>query len=95
VGSTGAIVCTWAGATAPGVTRTLTVVAFSNVEGATGVSASTTSTTTDPVANNNSSNVVVQVGYLIEEIPTLSGYGLILLGLMFGLLGFVALRRQA
>jgi uncharacterized repeat protein (TIGR01451 family) len=95
VGNTGAIICTWAGATAPGVTRTLTVVAFSNVEGATGVSASTTSSTIDPVPDNNSGNVVVQVGYLIEEIPTLSGYGLILLGLMFGLIGFVAVRRQA
>jgi uncharacterized repeat protein (TIGR01451 family) len=95
VGTTGAIVCTWAGATAPGVTRTLTVVAFSNVEGPTGVSASTTSNTIDPVPNNNSGNVVVQVGYLVEEIPTLSGYGLILLGLMFGLIGFVAVRRQA
>jgi uncharacterized repeat protein (TIGR01451 family) len=95
VGNTGAIVCTWAGATAPGVTRTLTVVAFSNVEGATGVNASTTSNTSDPVANNNSGNVTVQVGYLVEEIPTLSGYGLILLGLMFGLIGFVAVRRQA
>jgi uncharacterized repeat protein (TIGR01451 family) len=95
VGNTGAIVCTWAGATVPGVTRTLTVVAFSNVEGPTGVSASTTSNTIDPVPNNNSGNVVVQVGYLIEEIPTLSGYGLILLGLMFGLIGFVAVRRQA
>ncbi len=95
VGNTGAIVCTWAGATAPGVTRTLTVVAFSNVEGPTGVNASTTSNTIDPVPDNNSGNVVVQVGYLIEEIPTLSGYGLILLGLMFGLIGFVAVRRQA
>ncbi len=95
VGNTGAIVCTWAGATAPGVTRTLTVVAFSNVEGPTGVSASTTSSTIDPVPDNNSGNVVVQVGYLVEEIPTLSGYGLILLGLMFGLIGFVAVRRQA
>jgi uncharacterized repeat protein (TIGR01451 family) len=95
VGTTGAIVCTWAGPTVPGVTRTLAVVAFSNVEGPTGVSASTMSATIDPVPDNNSGNVVVQVGYLIEEIPTLSGYGLILLGLMFGLIGFVAVRRQA
>jgi uncharacterized repeat protein (TIGR01451 family) len=95
VGTTGAIVCTWSGATAPGVTHTLTVGAFSNVEGATGVSASTTSTTIDPEANNNSGGLTVQVGYLIEEIPTLSGYGLILLGLMVGLIGFVAVRRQA
>jgi uncharacterized repeat protein (TIGR01451 family) len=95
VGTTGAIVCTWAGATAPGVTRTLTVVAFSNVEGPTAVNASTTSNTIDPVANNNISSVTVQVGYLVEGIPTLSSYGLILLGLMFGLIGFVAVRRQA
>ncbi len=94
VGTTGAIVCTWAGATAPGVTRTLTVVAFSNVEGRTAVNASTTSNTVDPVTSNNSGSLTVQVGYLIEEIPTLSGYGLILLGLMFGLIGFVAVRRQ-
>ena len=95
VGTTGAIVCTWAGATAPGVTRTLSVVAFSNVEGQTGVNASTTSNTTDPTPANNIGNLTVQIGYLVEEIPTLSGYGLILLGLMFGLIGFVAVRRQA
>ncbi len=94
VGNTGAIVCTWAGATAPGVTRTLTVVAFSNVEGPTAVNASTTSSTTDPVPDNNANSVTVQVGYLVEEIPTLSGLGLILMGLLFGLMGFVAVRRQ-
>ena len=95
VGSTGSIVCTWAGATAPGVTRTLVVVAFSNVEGPTAVNASTTSGTTDPTPANNAGSVVVQVGYLIEEIPTLNGLGLLLMGLMIGLLGFVAVRRQA
>ncbi|MBK9654839.1 MAG: IPTL-CTERM sorting domain-containing protein [Rhodanobacteraceae bacterium] len=95
VGNTGAIVCTWAGATAPGVTRTLVVNAFSNVEGQTAVNASTTSSTTDPVANNNAAGLTVQVGYLVEEIPTLSGLGLILMGLLFGLIGFVAVRREA
>ncbi len=94
VGTTGAIVCTWAGATAPGVTRTLVVSAFSNTEGQTGVNASTTSATTDPVANNNLGGATVQVGYLVEEIPTLSGLGLILMGLLFGLIGFVAVRRE-
>ncbi len=94
-GTTGAIVCTWAGATAPGVTRTLAVVAFSNVEGQTAVNASTSSATPDPVNNNNASTLTVQVGYLIEEIPTLNGFALVLLGLMLGMLGFVAIRRQA
>ncbi len=95
VGTTGAVVCTWAGATAPGVTRTLAVVAFSNVEGGTAVNASTTSATPDPVANNNLSGVTVQVGYLTQEIPALNGLGLMLLGLLLSLAGFVAVRRQA
>ncbi|HWS28122.1 MAG TPA: IPTL-CTERM sorting domain-containing protein [Xanthomonadales bacterium] len=94
IGNTGAIVCTWAGATAPGVTRTLVLTAFSNTEGQTAVSASTTSSTTDPTPNNNFGNLTVQVGYLVEEIPTLSSLGLILMGLLFGLMGFVAVRRQ-
>ncbi len=95
VGNTGAIVCTWAGASIPGATRTLVVTAFSNNEGPTGVSASTTSATVDPVTTNNSANLSVQVGYLVEEIPSLSGLGLMLMGLLFGLIGFVAVRRQA
>ncbi|MBK8069170.1 MAG: IPTL-CTERM sorting domain-containing protein [Rhodanobacteraceae bacterium] len=94
VGNTGAIVCTWAGATAPGVTRTLTVVAFSNNEGNTAVNASTASPTTDPVADNNLGSLSVVVGYPFNEIPTLSQYGLVLLGLLMGLIGFAAARRQ-
>ncbi len=95
IGNTGAIVCTWAGATAAGATRTLSVVAFSNVEGNTAVNASTTSATTDPVANNNATGVSVVVGYPFTEIPTLSQLGLMLLGLLVALMGFVAVRRQA
>jgi uncharacterized repeat protein (TIGR01451 family) len=95
VGNTGAIVCTWAGATAPGASRTLSVVAFSNVQGPTAVNASTTSSTTDPVAGNNSTSVTVEVGYLVEEIPTLGNLGLLLMALMMGLMGFVAVRRQS
>ena len=90
----GAITCTWAGATAPGVTRTLTVVAFSNVEGQTGVNASTTSNTIDPTPANNSAGLSVEIGYRIEAIPTLNSLGLLLMALMFGLIGFVAVRRQ-
>jgi uncharacterized repeat protein (TIGR01451 family) len=94
IGNTGAIVCTWAGATAPGATRTVTVIAFSNNEGATAVNASTASNTTDPVANNNAIGVSVIVGFPFNEIPTLSQLGLMLLGLLVGLMGFVAIRRQ-
>ena len=94
IGTTGAIVCTWAGSTAPGVTRTLSVVAYSNNEGNTAVNASTTSATTDPVANNNAAALSVVVGFPFNEIPTLSQYGLVLLGLLMGLIGFAAVRRQ-
>ena len=95
IGTTGAIVCTWAGATAPGVTRTLTVVAFSNNLGTTAVNASSTSPTTDPVPNNNATGLTVVVGFPFNGIPTLSQYGLMLLGLLIGLMGFVAVRRQS
>ena len=95
IGTTGSIVCTWAGATAPGVTRTLTVVAFSNNLGTTAVNASTTSPTTDPVPNNNATGLTVVVGFPFNGIPTLSQYGLMLLGLLIGLMGFVAVRRQS
>ncbi|MCB1600209.1 MAG: IPTL-CTERM sorting domain-containing protein, partial [Xanthomonadales bacterium] len=63
--------------------------------GATAVNASTVSDTSDPVTANNVGNVSVQVGFPIEEIPTVNQYGLILLGLMLGLLGFVAVRRNS
>lgn len=95
VGTTGAVVCTWAGATAPGVTRTLAVVAYSNSEGSTAVNASTSSPTADPVANNNLGNLAVVVGFLTQEIPALSGLGLLLLSLLLGVAGFVTMRRQS
>ena len=94
VGTTGAISCTWAGATPPNASQMLQVVAFSNNRGDTAVNASTVSDTSDPVATNNNGTVTVNVGFPVEEIPTLSNYSLILMGLMLGLLGFVAVRRQ-
>lgn len=94
VGTTGAITCIWTGATALNATRTLQVVAYSNNVGATAVNASTTSDTTDPATVNNIGNVSVQVGFSVEGIPSMSPYGLILLGLMLGLLGVVAVRRE-
>ncbi len=95
VGTSGSVTCTWAGATAPNASRTLQVVAYSNNQGATAVNASTVSDTSDPVTANNVGNVSVQVGFAVEAIPTMNAYGLVLLGLMLGLLGFVAVRRNS
>jgi hypothetical protein len=72
----------------------LAVVAYSNVEGGSAVNASTTSDTSDPVANNNLGGVTVQVGYLTREIPALGSLGLMLLSLLIGMAGVVAMRRQ-
>lgn len=94
VGTSGSVVCTWGGATTVGTVRTLTVVAFSNVEGNTAVNASTSSATTDPVINNNSAGISVVVGYPVNEIPTLGKHGAMLLGLLMGLMGFAAVRRR-
>ncbi len=93
IGNTGSIVCTWAGDTASGVTRTLSVVAYSNNEGTSSVNASTTSNTPDPVANNNAASVSVVVGFQVEGIPSLNALGLLLLTLALGVLGMVAVRR--
>jgi uncharacterized repeat protein (TIGR01451 family) len=95
VGNSGTITCTWAGATVVGGVRTLSVNAFSNNEAANTVSASTTSGTPDPVLANNSGAVSVQVGPLVEEIPTIGRNGMLLLGLMLALAGFVAVRRNS
>ncbi len=94
VGTTGAIVCTWSGTTATGITRTLSVTAFSNVEGLIAVNASTASDSPDPVPANNLASLSVQIGYQVEEIPTLNSLGLILLSLLLGLCGYIAVRRK-
>ncbi len=95
VGNSGTITCTWAGSTPVGGVRTLSVSAFSNNEAGNTVNASTTSATTDPVLANNSGAVTVQVGPLVEEIPTIGRNAMLLLGLMLALAGFVAVRRNS
>lgn len=94
VGTVGAVSCSWAGATAPDGMRTLEVVAYSNVEGASSVSANTGSSTPDPVANNNLGGVSVQVGDLMEAIPALDRLALLLLGTLICLIGLVKMRRH-
>ncbi|MFO1495197.1 MAG: DUF11 domain-containing protein [Lysobacterales bacterium] len=94
VGTTGTIVCTWPGATAPGGVRTLTLLAYSNNEGSMSVAASTASPTTDPVPNNNAQSAAVTVGLPFTEIPSLNQTGLLLLTLLTALAGVLAVRRQ-
>lgn len=95
VGLSGVISCTWAGPTAPNATRTLAVTASSNSPGTSSIQASTSSATTDPVTTNNTVSQAIVVGASFEPIPALDRYGLILLGLLFGLLGMAAVRRQS
>ena len=95
VGNTGSVLCTWAGATAPNITRSVQVIAFSNNAGSSAVTTVTASATTDPVPANNNAAVNVQVALLVEGIPALSAYALVLLGLLLGLMSFVAVRRQS
>lgn len=94
IGTTGVITCTWAGPTAPGATRTLEVVAFSNNRGDIEVSASTSSATSDPTPSNNSGGLVIEVGFSVEGIPTLNPAALLLLGLLVGLFGLVLVRQR-
>lgn len=95
VGNSGVITCTWTGATAPAAQRVMSVVAYSNNVNLNSVRANVASATTDPVAPNNSAGVTVQVGELIEEIPTMGRTALLLLGLMLALGGIVAIRRHS
>ena len=94
VGLSGAITCTWAGGTAPNATRTLAVTAYSNSPGTSSILASTSSPTADPVTTNNTLSVSVTVGAPFEPIPSLDLRGLLLLGMLIGLIGFIAIRRQ-
>lgn len=94
IGLSGVVTCTWAGATAPNGTRSMAVVAVSNSPGNSSIQATASSLTSDPVVANNSASVTVLVGNPVEAIPTMGRYGLVLLGLMLGLLGFVALRQR-
>jgi large repetitive protein len=95
IGNSGVISCTWAGATAPGVVRTLAVNAASFSPGTSSIQAATSSNTTDPVpTSNNVASVSVLVGNPVEPIPTLSQWSLMLLGLLVGLIGVALVRRD-
>jgi uncharacterized repeat protein (TIGR01451 family) len=95
IGNSGVITCTWAGPTAPGVVRTLAVNAASFTPGMSSIQVATSSDTTDPVPqSNNVASTSVLVGNPVEPIPTLSQWGLMLLGLLVGLIGVAMVRRD-
>jgi hypothetical protein len=71
------------------------VNAASFTPGTSSIQAATSSPTTDPVPqSNNVASVSVLVGNPIEPIPTLSQWGLVLLGLLVGLIGVAMVRRD-
>ncbi len=94
VGLSGVISCTWAGPTAPGATRTLSVSAYSNTAGTSSISAATSSPTADPTPANNTVSTPVTVGQVAAPIPALDLRGLLLLAMLLASLGLVVLRRQ-
>ncbi len=99
LGSGGAVVCSWSGATAAGVIRSVSVTAYSYVNGQVGATASATSSTSDPTPDNNAASGSVVVGSggagsAPTVIPVADHGVLALLALMLGLLGFAAVRRR-
>lgn len=63
-----------------------------DVEGMADAMCSTDSLTADLESGNNLGQVSVQVGHLIEGIPALGRFGLVLGVLLLGLIGLVAAR---
>jgi uncharacterized repeat protein (TIGR01451 family) len=97
-GGSGDIVCAWPGATAPGATRTLQVLASGAAPGTGGVTVSGISSTADPAPANNSGGIGVTIGVSAAlapiVVPLANGVGLLLLALALGLCGMVAMPRR-
>ncbi len=92
-GASGNVVCTYAGATAVGATRTVVVTATALAQGSANVTATVTSTTPDPTPANGQASVGVQIGGP-AVIPALGRVELLFLGLLLGLMGAAVLRRR-
>lgn len=92
------VVCTWAGATPPGTSQTVTIVsAVSNSivnVSVVNVTATATSATSDPVTSNNSSSVAFVLLATAVNVPGLGAFGLLLLIMTLALSGFAWTRRK-
>lgn len=91
------VVCTWAGTTANGVSRTASAtVTAPGAVGSLAASATVSSGTNDPVPGNNAAAATTTIAVPPPAfIPTATHYGLGLLALLLGAMGFVAVRRRA
>lgn len=92
------VVCTWAGATPPGTSQTVTIVsAVSNSivnVSVVNVTATATSATSDPVTSNNSSSVAFVLLATAVNVPGLGAFGLLLLIMTLALSGYAWTRRK-
>lgn len=86
----GTLTCTYAGATAPGVTRSFTVNVVAAGQSTAPVTLTASSPTADPVAANNTAGVNLSV---FQRVPSLSLLGLMLLGLSVISIGLIGSRR--
>jgi hypothetical protein len=98
-GGTGTITCTWAGATAVGAARSVSVTAYSYNRGSAQASASASSATSDPTPDNNAVSATILVGSISGDaapvlIPTADRSVLVLLMLLLGMAGVVAVRQR-
>jgi uncharacterized repeat protein (TIGR01451 family) len=99
VGSSGSVVCTYAGATPAGSSRVVIVTATAPAAGSANVTATLTSTTTDPTPADAQAVAAVQIGGAVAPsrpviVPALEPGVLLLLGLLLGLIGMAVVRRQ-
>jgi|GEM_PF-2081531 len=95
VGSTGTVECTFSGATLPGTVRVVEITAevAGTVHGITLDNVATVSSaTTDPVVANDTASAPLAVSSVLD-VPTLSGLGGLVLGLVLASLGILAIRR--
>lgn len=97
VGSNGTVTCTWAGATAAGAQRTVTVVAGIPLDLAvfSVTNTATVSTTSpDPTPGDNTASAAVALAATVAEIPTLAPFGVAALAAGLGALALRRLRRS-
>jgi uncharacterized repeat protein (TIGR01451 family) len=99
VGSSGSVVCTFAGATPVGGIHTVVVTAIARGAGNALVTGSATATSTDPTpANAQASTTVAVASNAIPQpavVPALDRMMLLWLVLLLGVFGLVAVRRQS
>jgi len=96
-GANGTVTCTWNGATAVAVIRSVSVVAYSYIRGNASANATASSATSDPTPANTASGSVINGTVGAPNailIPATDHAVLALMAMLLGLLGFAAVRRR-